>query len=172
MFEIIINHVYKFPFDLVARTHFAKYPTSKEQNVTGMKTVEEISDLKTGIEYKRRIASCKNVLPSIFRRIQVLNEKAVYLEEETWYDRRHKKLYVKSRSLTWNKYADSWEESEFSICPENEKWTQLKQSGGLHIKGFGILGGLVETFLQGFAKKGGMKAIQVMEELMMETVSD
>ena len=27
MFEIIINHVYKFPFDLVARTHFAKVGT-------------------------------------------------------------------------------------------------------------------------------------------------
>ena len=40
--------------------------------------------------------------------------------------------------------------------------TQLKQSGGLHIKGFGILGGLVETFLQGFAKKGGMKVSEVL----------
>ncbi|XP_030843957.1 PRELI domain-containing protein 2-like, partial [Strongylocentrotus purpuratus] len=95
------------------------YPTNKEQNVIGMKTVEERIDRESGVEYKRRVATCKNILPSIFRKIQLLNEDAVYLEEETWHDRRGKRLTVKSRSLTWNKYADAWEESEYSICPEN-----------------------------------------------------
>ncbi|XP_038072379.1 PRELI domain-containing protein 2-like [Patiria miniata] len=171
MFEVIINHVYKFPFDLVVRTHFTKYPTNKEQNVIGMKTVEERIDRESGVEYKRRVATCKNILPSIFRKIQLLNEDAVYLEEETWHDRRGKRLTVKSRSLTWNKYADAWEESEYSICSENTNWTKLKQTGGLHIKGFGVFGGMIEMFLQGFANKGGLKAIRIMEELMTESIS-
>ncbi|XP_022111174.1 PRELI domain-containing protein 2-like isoform X2 [Acanthaster planci] len=156
---------------ILGMTHFTKYPTSKEQNVICMKTVEERIDEEKDVEYKRRIATCRNVLPSIFKKIQLLNEDAVYLEEETWHDRKYKHLIVKSHSLTWNKYADTWEESEFSICPQNSNWTQLKQKGGLRIKGFGILGGMIEMFLHGFANKGGWKAIRIMEELMTESTS-
>ncbi|XP_072045062.1 PRELI domain-containing protein 2-like [Amphiura filiformis] len=168
VFEVFVSHLYKFPVELVAHTHFTKYPNDKERSVRGITTIEQITDPRTHIEYKKRIATCKNVIPPLLRRIQVLDEKALYLEEESWYDRRNRVLTIKSRSLTWTKYADAWEESEFRPCPENPSWTRMQQKGSVHVKSFGVLGRAIEMFVEGFVRRGTLKALQIMEDLMVE----
>uniref|UniRef100_A0A8D0L8I4 PRELI/MSF1 domain-containing protein n=1 Tax=Sphenodon punctatus TaxID=8508 RepID=A0A8D0L8I4_SPHPU len=56
-----------------------QYPSPLEKRVTAVKTVEEKTDLSTGIIYRRRIATCQNVIPEILRRVNILKVSDVHL---------------------------------------------------------------------------------------------
>ncbi|KYO20222.1 PRELI domain-containing protein 2 isoform B [Alligator mississippiensis] len=79
-----VRQVYKYPFEQVVASYLRKYPSPMEKHVTAVKTVEEKNDLSTGIVYRRRIATCQNVIPEILRKVSVLQVSEIYLEEESW----------------------------------------------------------------------------------------
>uniref|UniRef100_A0ACB8EIW2 PRELI domain-containing protein 2 n=1 Tax=Sphaerodactylus townsendi TaxID=933632 RepID=A0ACB8EIW2_9SAUR len=100
----------------------AKYPSPMEKHVTAVKTVEEKTDLSTGIIYRRRIATCQNVIPQILRKLSVLKVSDVYLEEESWLNMQERIMSMKTRCLTWSQYASLKEESVFRESLENPNW--------------------------------------------------
>ncbi|KAK3107575.1 hypothetical protein FSP39_017548 [Pinctada imbricata] len=105
-------------------------------------------------EYYKRIAICDNVVPSILRSMRILNEKNILLEEELWMNSTSRVCRVKSRNLTWSKYANMWEESSFKPSMENPHWTVFEQHGTIDIKGIGPFGRIMEVFAKQFLHAG------------------
>ncbi|XP_071493196.1 PRELI domain-containing protein 2-like [Diadema antillarum] len=167
MFEVVFNHVFKFPLDLVIHTHFNKYPNEK-MDVVGVKIEEQHYDSHTAVHYWRRVMTCRNILPAIFKKFPILDVNAVLLEEECWYHKKEEVLRIKSRNVTWHEYAQAWEESELRRSKDSSQWTTMTQRGGLEIKVFGKFGRVVEYFLHGLAKRNGMRAIYHMEDLLSD----
>ncbi|XP_060566716.1 PRELI domain-containing protein 2-like [Ruditapes philippinarum] len=164
---IDIQHVYKYPLELVAHTHFTKYPTEKEKFVKRIDVIEEKTD-SDGINYRKSIAICENVIPKLLRKIGVLNEKAILLEEESWFNVRRKQLHLKSRNLTWCKYANLWEKSVFRSHDENPAWTIFEQHGSIDVHGIGPFGRVIEMFAESFLHSGVKRSISIMEDSLDE----
>ncbi|XP_049686009.1 PRELI domain-containing protein 2 isoform X6 [Accipiter gentilis] len=96
-----------------------EYPSPMEKHVTAVETVEEKTDLSTGIIYRRRIATCQNVIPEILRKVSVLKVPDIYLEEESWLNMQKRNMAMKTHCLTWTQYASLSEESVFRESLEN-----------------------------------------------------
>ncbi|KAL8611402.1 hypothetical protein ACOMHN_014457 [Nucella lapillus] len=162
--SIDVKHVFKHPINLVTHTHFTKYPTVREKFVHRIDVLEHKIDCSNSIDYRRRMAVCENVVPHLLRKIQALNEKRILLEEETWLNTESGNLHVKSRNLTWARYANMREESHFTPHPENPNWTQFEQHGSIHIEGLGSLGRVLEVFAKQFLYAGVRRSLGIMEE--------
>ncbi|XP_048344018.1 PRELI domain-containing protein 2 isoform X2 [Sphaerodactylus townsendi] len=160
--------IYRYPFEYVVTSYLRKYPSPMEKHVTAVKTVEEKTDLSTGIIYRRRIATCQNVIPQILRKLSVLKVSDVYLEEESWLNMQERIMSMKTRCLTWSQYASLKEESVFRESLENPNWTEFIQKGNISIKGAGLLNCLLEAFGQTFLNQGAKKGIAIMESLLQE----
>ncbi|XP_053396777.1 PRELI domain-containing protein 2-like [Mercenaria mercenaria] len=164
---IDVQHVYKYPLELVAHTHFTKYPTNKEKFVKKIDVLEQKTDAD-GINYRRSIAVCENVIPRILRTIGILNEKAILLEEESWFNVRKNHLELKSRNLTWCKYARLWEKSVFKRHKDNPAWTVFEQHGSIDVHGIGPFGRVIEMFAESFLHSGVKRSLSIMEESLQE----
>ncbi|XP_044310263.1 PRELI domain-containing protein 2 [Varanus komodoensis] len=162
------HKVYRYPFEQVVASYLRKYPCALEKNVLAVKTVEEKTDLSTGVIYRRRIATCQNVIPQILRQISVLKVSEVYLEEESWLNTQERIMSMKTRCLTWTEYATLKEESVFRESLENPNWTEFIQKGRVSIKGTGLLNCFLEVFAQTFLNQGVKKSISIMEKLLQE----
>ncbi|KAJ8406019.1 hypothetical protein AAFF_G00309070 [Aldrovandia affinis] len=160
-----IRKMYRYPFERVVDMHLNKYPTPLEEHVRDIKTVEEKKDL-TGIIYRRRIATCNNVLPSILRKAHLMNVNYVYLEEESWLDREQKTMNIRSRCLTWTQIATLQEVSVFRESTANPNWTEFRQTGSIAVTGVGRLNRLFELFAQSFFSRGVKKSVNVMETIL------
>ncbi|XP_074959121.1 PRELI domain-containing protein 2 isoform X2 [Phalacrocorax aristotelis] len=117
-----VHRVYRYPFEQVVASYLRKYPSPMEKHVTAVETVEEKTDLSTGIIYRRRIATCQNVVPEILRKVGVLKVPHIYLEEESWLNMQKRNMAMKTRCLTWTQYASLSEESVFRESLENPNW--------------------------------------------------
>ncbi|NXE74919.1 PRLD2 protein, partial [Cochlearius cochlearius] len=129
-------------------------------------------DLSTGIIYRRRIATCQNVIPEILRKVttsreihynssisqvSVLKEPNIYLEEESWLNTQKRNMAMKTHCLTWTQYASLSEESVFRESLENPNWTDFTQKGRISVTGAGLLNCVLEAFAQSFLKQGVKK---------------
>ncbi|XP_069828079.1 PRELI domain-containing protein 2 isoform X1 [Dendropsophus ebraccatus] len=166
--EVVAHKVYCYPFQQVVNSYLNKYPTPLEKNVTAIKTVEEQIDPATGILYRRRIATCTNVIPSFLRKWSILKVGNVYLEEESWLDMKERVMNLKSRCLTWAQYASMNEESVYRESKHNSNWTEFSQKGTITVTGAGYLNCVLEKFAQTFLKQGAKKSISVMEKILEE----
>ncbi|XP_030067861.1 PRELI domain-containing protein 2 isoform X2 [Microcaecilia unicolor] len=119
--------VYRYPFEHVVSSFLNKYPTPMEKHITAVKTVEEKMDLSTGIIYRRRIATCTNIIPEFLRKNKILKVPNIYLEEESWLNMRKRIMTLKSHCLTWTQYATLNEESVFRESLENPNWNLQPQ---------------------------------------------
>ncbi|XP_019390546.1 PREDICTED: PRELI domain-containing protein 2 [Crocodylus porosus] len=163
-----MRQVYKYPFEQVVAIYLRKYPSPMEKNVTAVKTVEEKNDLSTGIVYRRRIATCQNVIPEILRKVSVLQVSEIYLEEESWLNVQERTMLLKTHCLTWTKFASLSEESVFRKSLENPNWTEFIQKGRISITGAGLLNCVLEAFAQAFFNQSVKKGIKIMETLLQE----
>ncbi|KAM6475210.1 PRELI domain-containing protein 2 isoform 2-T2 [Liasis olivaceus] len=145
-----------------------QYPSPMEKNVIAVKTVEEKTDLGTGVIYRRRIATCQNVVPQILRKINILKVSEVYLEEESWLNMQERIMSMKTHCLTWTEYATMNEESVFRESSENPNWTEFIQKGNITLKGTGLLNCFLEIFAQSFLNQGVKKSISIMERLLQD----
>ncbi|XP_039341274.1 PRELI domain-containing protein 2 isoform X3 [Mauremys reevesii] len=132
-----------------------------EKHVTAIKTMEEKTDLSTGIIYRRRIATCQNVIPEILRKVSVLKVSDIYLEEESWLNMQERNMVMKSHCLTWTQYASLSEESVFRESLENPNWTEFIQKGRISITGAGLLNCVLEAFAQTFLNQGVKKRLDL-----------
>ncbi|NXP14379.1 PRLD2 protein, partial [Thinocorus orbignyianus] len=155
----------------------SQYPSPMEKHVTAVETVEEKTDLSTGIIYRRRIATCQNVIPEILRKVTVCNSLSqvsvlkvpdIYLEEESWLNMEKRCMAMRSHCLTWTQYASLSEESVFRESLENPNWTDFTQKGRISVTGAGLLNCVLEAFAQSFLKQGVKKGIKIMETLLEE----
>ncbi|XP_037252607.1 PRELI domain-containing protein 2 isoform X5 [Falco rusticolus] len=128
-----------------------------EKHITAVETVEEKTDLSTGIIYWRRIATCQNVIPEILRKVGVLKVPDIYLEEESWLNMRKRNMTMKTHCLTWTQYASLSEESVFRESLENPNWTDFTQKGQISVTGAGLLNCVLEAFAQSFLKQAVRK---------------
>ncbi|KFZ63807.1 PRELI domain-containing protein 2, partial [Podiceps cristatus] len=158
-----------------------QYPSPMEKHVTAVETVEEKTDLSTGIIYRRRIATCQNVIPEILRKVttsrdlvncnssisqvSVLKVPNVYLEEESWLNMQKRNMAMKTHCLTWTQYASLSEESVFRESLENPNWTDFTQKGRISVTGAGLLNCVLEAFAQSFLKQGVKKVSLLLEFL-------
>ncbi|XP_070595457.1 PRELI domain-containing protein 2-like isoform X4 [Erythrolamprus reginae] len=142
------------------------YPSSLEKNVIAVKTVEEKTDLCTGIIYRRRIATCQNVIPHILRKISILKVSEVYLEEESWLNMQDRIMSMKTHCLTWTEYATLNEESVFRESSANPNWTEYVLKGNITVKGTGLLNCLLEIFAKSFLNQGVRRSITIMERIL------
>ncbi|XP_018611841.1 PRELI domain-containing protein 2-like [Scleropages formosus] len=163
---IEIRKIYKYPFDRVVDMHLNKYPTPLEEHVRGIETVEEKKDHISGIVYRKRIATCNNVLPGILRKVHLMNVDNVYLEEESWLDLKKRTMNIKSRCLTWTQYATLQEVSVFKESSANPNWTEFFQKGSVTVTGVGRLNRLFEVFAQSFFSRGVKKSVHIMETIL------
>ncbi|KAM9604099.1 PRELI domain-containing protein 2 isoform 2-T2 [Morphnus guianensis] len=138
-----------------------KYPSPMEKHITAVETVEEKTDLSTGIIYQRRIATCQNVIPEILRKVSVLKVPDIYLEEESWLNMQKRNMAMKTHCLTWTQYASLSEESVFRESLENPNWTDFTQKGRISVTGAGLLNCVLEAFAQSFLKQGVRKSVGV-----------
>ncbi|XP_066572958.1 PRELI domain-containing protein 2 isoform X2 [Amia ocellicauda] len=161
-----IRKMYKYPFERVVDMHFNKYPTPLEEHVRGIQTVEEKIDRISGIIYRRRIATCNNVLPNFLKKVNIFNVNDVYLEEESWLDRKQRIMNVKSHCLTWTQYATLHEVSVFRESAANPNWTEFCQQGSIAVTGVGKLNRLIEVFAKSFFSKGVKKSVHIMETIL------
>ncbi|KAL3883534.1 hypothetical protein ACJMK2_029790 [Sinanodonta woodiana] len=161
-----IKHIYKYPVEFVANIHFTKYPCEEEKFVKRVDTLEHRIDPVRGIDYRRRVAVCDNVIPSILRKVNILNEAIFLLEECAWLNLRERCLHLKSRNLTWEKYAQMHETSTFKPCSENPQWTLFEQHGEIDITGLGSFGRLMEMFAEKFLQAGTKRSLSIMETLL------
>ncbi|XP_074959122.1 PRELI domain-containing protein 2 isoform X3 [Phalacrocorax aristotelis] len=152
-----VHRVYRYPFEQVVASYLRKYPSPMEKHVTAVETVEEKTDLSTGIIYRRRIATCQNVVPEILRKVGVLKVPHIYLEEESWLNMQKRNMAMKTRCLTWTQYASLSEESVFRESLENPNWTDFTQKGRISVTGAGLLNCVLEAFAQSFLKQGVKK---------------
>ncbi|XP_040262049.1 PRELI domain-containing protein 2 [Bufo bufo] len=166
--EVVASKVYCYPFQQVVTGYLNKYPTPLEKNVTAVTTVEEQVDPATGIVYRRRIATCSNVIPSFLRKFSILNLSNIYLEEESWLDMRARVMSLNSRCLTWAQYASMNEVSVYQESKQNSNWTEFSQKGTITITGAGYLNCVLEKFAQSFLKQGAKKSISIMERILEE----
>ncbi|XP_032052816.1 PRELI domain-containing protein 2 isoform X2 [Aythya fuligula] len=113
--------------------------------------------LSTGIVYRRRIATCKNVIPEILRKVSALKVPDIYLEEESWLNMQKRNMSMKTHCLTWTQYASLSEESVFRESLENPNWTDFTQKGRISVTGAGLLNRVLEAFAQSFLKQGVKK---------------
>ncbi|KAF1665062.1 PRELI domain-containing protein 2, partial [Aptenodytes patagonicus] len=120
-------------------------------------------DLSTGIIYRKRIATCQNVIPEILRKnssvsqVSVLKVPDIYLEEESWLNTQKRNMAMKTHCLTWTQYASLSEESVFRESLENPNWTDFTQKGRISVTGAGLLNCVLEAFAQSFLKQGVKK---------------
>ncbi|KAM4749625.1 PRELI domain-containing protein 2 [Rhinophrynus dorsalis] len=163
-----VNKTYPYPFQYVVTSYLNKYPTPLEKHVTAIKTVEEKTDPATGVIYRRRIATCNNVIPSFLQKCSILKVSNIYLEEESWLDMKKRVMTLKSHCLTWAQYASMNEESLYKESSENSNWTEFTQKGSISITGAGFLNCVLETFAQRFLKQGAKKSISIMETILQE----
>ncbi|KAM4678011.1 PRELI domain-containing protein 2 [Discoglossus pictus] len=163
-----VKKVYPYPFQHVVTSYLTKYPTPLERHVTAIKTVEEKTDPVTGIVYRRRIATCNNVVPSFLRKCNILKVANIYLEEESWLDLKARVMTLNSQCLTWTQYASLKEESVYKESTENPNWTEFIQKGTISVTGAGILNCVLEKFAQSFLKQGAKKSISIMEIILKE----
>ncbi|KAM6056156.1 PRELI domain-containing protein 2 isoform 2-T2 [Chlamydotis macqueenii] len=126
------------------------------------------NDLSTGIIYRRRIATCQNVIPEILRKVSALKVPNIYLEEESWLNMQKRNMSMKTHCLTWTQFASLSEESVFRESLENPNWTDFTQKGRISITGAGLLNYVLEAFAQSFLKQGVKKGITIMETLLQE----
>uniref|UniRef100_A0A8B9D9Z9 PRELI domain containing 2 n=1 Tax=Anser cygnoides TaxID=8845 RepID=A0A8B9D9Z9_ANSCY len=129
------------------------YPSPMDKHVMAVETVEEKTDLSTGIIYRRRIATCKNVIPEILRKVSALKVPDIYLEEESWLNMQKRNMSMKTHCLTWTQYASLSEESVFRESLENPNWTDFTQKGRISVTGAGLLNRVLEAFAQSFLKQ-------------------
>ncbi|KFP57449.1 PRELI domain-containing protein 2, partial [Cariama cristata] len=163
----------------------SQYPSPMEKHVMAVETVEEKTDLSTGIIYRRRIAMCQNVIPEILRKsyplrlvmlssdssvsqVSLLKVPNIYLEEESWLNMQKRNMAMKTHCLTWTQYASLSEESVFRESLENPNWTDFTQKGIISVTGAGLLNCVLEAFAQSFLKQGVKKGIKIMETLLQE----
>uniref|UniRef100_A0A8B9MWK1 PRELI domain containing 2 n=1 Tax=Accipiter nisus TaxID=211598 RepID=A0A8B9MWK1_9AVES len=125
-------------------------------------------DSSTGIIYRRRIATCQNVIPEILRKVSILKVPDIYLEEESWLNMQKRNMAMKTHCLTWTQYASLSEESVFRESLENPNWTDFTQKGRISVTGAGLLNCVLEAFAQSFLKQGVRKGIKIMETLLQE----
>uniref|UniRef100_A0A8C5WKK0 PRELI domain containing 2 n=1 Tax=Leptobrachium leishanense TaxID=445787 RepID=A0A8C5WKK0_9ANUR len=163
-----VKKVYPYPFQHVVISYLNKYPTPLEKHVSAIKTVEEKTDPETGVVYRRRIATCNNVIPSFLRKFSILNVPNVYLEEESWLDMKMRVMTLRSHCITWAQYASLNEESVYRESTENSNWTEFIQKGTIKITGAGLLNCVLETFAQTFLKQGVKRSISIMEAILQE----
>ncbi|NWX69977.1 PRLD2 protein, partial [Alca torda] len=158
-------------------TFLSQYPSPMEKHVMAVETVEEKTDLSTGIIYRRRIATCQNVIPEILRKVTIYNSISqvsvlkvpdIYLEEESWLNMEKRNMAMRSHCLTWTQYASLSEESVFRESLENPNWTDFTQKGRISVTGAGLLNCVLEAFAQSFLKQGVKKGIKIMETLLQE----
>uniref|UniRef100_A0A8C8A886 PRELI domain containing 2 n=1 Tax=Otus sunia TaxID=257818 RepID=A0A8C8A886_9STRI len=134
-----VHGVYRCPFEQVVASCLRKYPSPMEKHVMVVETVEEKTDLSTGIIYRRRIATCRNVIPEILRKVTKRN------------------MAMKTHCLTWTQYASLSEESVFRESLENPDWTDFTQKGRVSVTGAGLLNCVLEAFARSFLKQGVKK---------------
>ncbi|KAG8439238.1 hypothetical protein GDO86_005457 [Hymenochirus boettgeri] len=139
-----------------------------EKHVLAIKTVEEKTDPSTGVVYRRRVATCNNVIPSFLQKWSILKVSNVYLEEESWLDMKTRVMTLKSRCLTWAEYASMKEESVYKESTENSNWTEFAQKGTVTITGAGFFNRVLETFAQTFLNHGVKRSILIMENILRE----
>ncbi|XP_052240144.1 PRELI domain-containing protein 2-like isoform X2 [Dreissena polymorpha] len=144
------------------------YPSDKEKFVKKLELKEVQEDSKQWTTYRRSIAHCLNPIPGILRRIPVLNEPAILLEEESWLNCREKELSLKSKNLTWETYASLREQSVFRPHAENPDWTVMAQEGIIDIHGIGPFGRVIEMFAETFLYAGIRRGFAIMEDRLME----
>ncbi|XP_069629016.1 PRELI domain-containing protein 2 isoform X5 [Haliaeetus albicilla] len=152
-----VHRVYRYPFEQVVASYLRKYPSPMEKHITAVETVEEKTDLSTGIVYRRRIATCQNVIPEILRKVSILKVPDIYLEEESWLNMQKRNMAMKTHCLTWTQYASLSEESVFRESLENPNWTDFTQKGRISVTGAGLLNCVLEAFAQSFLKQGVRK---------------
>ncbi|XP_069508553.1 PRELI domain-containing protein 2 isoform X1 [Ambystoma mexicanum] len=163
-----LNKVYPYPFEHVVTSHLNKYPTPMEKHVTSVKTVEEKTDKSTGVIYRRRIATCNNVIPEFLRKSSMLKVPSIYMEEESWLNMQARIMTIKSHCLTWTQYASLSEESVFRASSDNPNWTEFKQKGTVTVHGAGFLNRVFEAFAQAFLNQGVKKSVRIMETILQE----
>ncbi|KAK7070398.1 PRELI-like [Halocaridina rubra] len=164
---VTARHVYKEPVEVVAATHLSKFPNEYDPNILSCATVEK-NKTKDGRIYTRRIASTRNVLPLILRRTESLQADHFEVEEECWWDKKHRKFDVKSRNLSLQEWFDLRESSTYSPHKQNPNWTQFDQEGTVVVNGLGRVGTIIEIFSKKFLSVGAQRSIKITEALMAE----
>uniref|UniRef100_A0A663MP24 PRELI domain containing 2 n=1 Tax=Athene cunicularia TaxID=194338 RepID=A0A663MP24_ATHCN len=148
---------YRQPIQFWHNSFSVGYPSPMEKHIMAVETVEEKTDLSTGIIYRRRIATCQNVIPEILRKVSVLKVPDIHLEEESWLNMQKRNMAMKTHCLTWTQYASLSEESVFRESLENPDWTDFTQKGRISVMGAGLLNCVLEAFARSFLKQGVKK---------------
>jgi len=166
--EVSVQHVYKYPVEFVAMTHLTKIPHPEEIYILSVEIAEEYFDPEKEIDYKRRVATCPNVIPYLLRCLPILNSGDIKLQEELWFNSSSRVFQTRSRNLTWSDYGDMVEDSLFRPCTENPQWTVFEQTNAVNCHGVGWLQSPIEMFAKGFMQTGVERTMRVMDKLLAQ----
>jgi len=170
MSKFSFHHTYRYPWELVTHTHLTKYPTEKEKNIVGIECIESRRGADNLIVMKM-IVTCLNIVPSIFRKLAILDVPYIKYEEECVIDINQRMMIATSTPVGFQDYTVLNETSTFTPDPTNPNWTLFAQEGTIEIKGLGSMSWLIELFARKFLTRGAKKNTLLMEELMNEKLS-
>ncbi|OQV19598.1 putative PRELI domain-containing protein 2 [Hypsibius exemplaris] len=161
------RHIYKYPLEQVADVHLHKYPAVSERGITAIDTLTHSQSFDSAggiVTYWLRIAHCRNILPRLIRKLNVvLDPPDILVQEECWLHRQPRMFLLRTVNITWADYVVCMEESHYRPADENPEWTECVQTGRLAISGLGPLGGVIEKLSKTFFDKGILKSIELTE---------
>lgn len=120
------SHIYPFPFHVVTRAFWNKYPNEALSHVDRIDVLSRYLDKTTGCLHTARLAQCTNThVPSW---VQSIIGKHAFVYEETICDPFQKTLILKTQNLSFTSVATVAERCMYSMDTDNTKTLYTSQA--------------------------------------------
>lgn len=125
------EHVFNHPWENVVKAALQKYPNPYNPSVIGVDVIDRT--IENGILKSHRLMATRWQLPSWINKILGGN-RICYASEHSRVDPEKKEFSLRSRNLTFNNIVHVDEKLTYSIHPEDDTKTLLKQEAQITIK--------------------------------------
>ena len=167
------EHVFNHTWDNVVKAALQKYPNPINPSVVGVDVVDRIIDPHTAIIKSHRLLTSQWSMSPWITKILGGN-RMIYGSEHSVIDVKNKIFSLRSRNLTFNSIVNVDEKLTYSIHPDDNKKTMLKQEAIITVQNVPIieyLEKLMATNINSNAQKG-RQAIEFIIQKMNSITND
>ncbi|CAF0976818.1 unnamed protein product [Brachionus calyciflorus] len=125
------EHVFNHPWENVVKAALQKYPNPYNPSVIGIDVIDRT--LENGVLKSHRLMASQWHLPSWIAKILGGN-RVCYASEHSQVNLEKKEFMLRSRNLTFNNIIHVDEKLTYSIHPQDETKTLLKQEALITVK--------------------------------------
>lgn len=136
------EHVFNHPWENVVKAALQKYPNPLNTSVIGVDVIDRC--LENGVIKSHRLLASQWSFPSWISKLLGGN-KTCYASEHSQIDLQTKQLSLRSRNLTYNNVINVDEKLTYSIHPEDDQKTLLKQEAQITVQNVPLIDYLENT---------------------------